>query len=460
MTVTSSDDLLDAGTSGLDFFRDFGPLYREWQGSGPDPAQDVQDSYDNLRGIRFDAFRADAAQLSTTHGKLTDSTANLVAHTGSLGGFWHGEAADAAQRYCATFVGHGQTVTDGLGAAGQVIDHSMQAIESAVRQRAQGVRKLAATDVGGFSADQVRQIVAVARGTAADATLRAMSTWPALHDVDWGDDADCTGKLSENVRHLAATDAANWLNHTFVPAFEQRKQAFDSISTATHTAVGQAFDSMNQGLAEIDPNPFGGHSGPSHAVPAGGGHAPARHGFTEPAQASAPAGAAEPAPMTGFVDPSLLPAGQVTSLSAAESNLGGNVDASGVSDGFDNALGGAVGNVVDPVSAHHHAQDALGGPIGQAGLADTNVTPLGQPGDVGLASAPQGALDGGGAQQGGESGGMGGAMPMMGGMGMGMGAQAGDQQHKGQHWRTDGRLFDDIVGDDGLGGFNGTLEER
>jgi hypothetical protein len=52
-------------------------------------------------------------------------------------------------------------------------------------------------------------------------------------------------------------------------------------------------------------------------------------------------------------------------------------------------------------------------------------------------------------------------MPMMGGgMGGAGGGQGGDQSRGGgHHWRTEGRLFEDIGGDEGLGRFSGTLDD-
>ncbi|HKN97619.1 MAG TPA: WXG100 family type VII secretion target, partial [Pseudonocardiaceae bacterium] len=254
--VRTSDELLEPGSRGLYFFQYFIPAYRDWTGNAPDPRRDIRDVYDNLRGIQFAKFRADAAQLSTSHGKLSDSTLNLATATGSLGGFWQGAAAEAAQRYCGSFVRHAQTVSDGVTAASQVITTSMKAIEAAVLQRAQGVLPLYATDIGGVTPDGVQQLIDIAKHRADDDELRSVSTWDVFHNVDWGD-TDCHGKLSQNVKNLAAQDATKWLNGTFVPTFDRKKQSFDSITRSTHDTVSQSFDAMNQGLAKINANPFG-----------------------------------------------------------------------------------------------------------------------------------------------------------------------------------------------------------
>jgi len=42
-------------------------------------------------------FRADATQLSTSHGNLSEITMNLSTDTNSLGGFWQGAAAQTLQ---------------------------------------------------------------------------------------------------------------------------------------------------------------------------------------------------------------------------------------------------------------------------------------------------------------------------------------------------------------------------
>ncbi|HEX5119672.1 MAG TPA: hypothetical protein VFW65_31170 [Pseudonocardiaceae bacterium] len=469
--ASTSDEILDAGSLGLDYFRSFIPPYRDWTGGAPDLAKDISTVYDNLRGINFVHFRADATQLSTSHSALSDSALNVTSATGSLGGFWQGTAAEAAQRYCGSFGQHARAVADGVTAAAQVITNSMKAIETAVLQRAQGVLPLYATDIGGVTADGVQQLIDVARNKATDDELRSVATWPAFQHVDWGE-TDCQGTLSQNVRNLARTDAANWLNSTFVANFDQKKQSFDSITRSTHDTVGQSFRTMNQGLGKINANPFAGLSdgiqvsaptaaaggaarvsgGGASGGGASGGSAGA--GSVQPA-ADPPPAAQPPAPVTAAPTPDF----QATTLAAAmmpDALGGGGPDPTG-------GVGAVTGGVLDGgqavashvVAAHHPAHDVLGGvvnPPGHSGVAGTNVTPIGQPGDAGLASAPDGALNGG--DQGGAAG-----MPMMGGMGMG-GGQGGDQQRGVHHqWRTFGHLFDDATGDDAIGGFSGTLDD-
>jgi uncharacterized protein YukE len=253
--VATSDDLLQPGSRGMHFFEYFIPPYRKWTGGGPDLANDIEKVYDNLRGINFAKFRADATQLTTSHGKLTDITMNLSTDTNSLGGFWQGAAAQAAQQYCGTFIQNAQTVTDGTTAASQVISDSMKAIETAVLQRAQAVLKMYATDIGGFSPNDIMQLIDAAKNQASDDELREMAKWNVFSNVDWGD-TNCNGDLSQNVKNLVAMDATNWLNNTFVPTFNQKKQSFDQITKSTHDTVGQSFDSMNQALGKINPNPF------------------------------------------------------------------------------------------------------------------------------------------------------------------------------------------------------------
>jgi uncharacterized protein YukE len=479
--VRTSDELLEPGSHGLSYFQLFIPPYRDWTGSAPDLDKDIRDVYDNLRGINFAHFRADATQLSTSHGKLSDSALNVANATGSLGGFWQGTAAEAAQQFCGSFVRDARTATDGVDAASQVITTAMKAIETAVLQRAQGVLPLYATDVGGVPADGVQQLIDIARNKASDDELRSVATWPAFQHVDWGD-TDCDGNLSQNVRNLAGTDATTWLNTTFVTNFDQKKQSFDSITRSTHDAVGHLFDTMNQGLGKINANPFtklndgtlaAGSGGGAAATPAPAaaptsqGHPDDASGQPTPAVPTRPpvpvasrhVPAAQPVAVTDPSTSAPTPDLQATTLAAAMP-LGGGAAAGG---GLDPTGGAVAGGVLDGgqavashvVAAHHPAHDVLGGvvnPPGQPGVAGTNVTPMGQPGDAGLASAPDSALNGG------DPSGSGG-MPMMGGMGMG-GGQGGDQQRSVHHqWRTFGHLFDDATGDDTIGGFSGTLDD-
>src|SRR5262249_21749933 len=75
--AVTSDQLLDPGAHGMEFFQYFIPCMKAWTGNAPDLAKDIQAVYDNLRGIQLAKFRTDASQLSTSYGKLTDITQNL-----------------------------------------------------------------------------------------------------------------------------------------------------------------------------------------------------------------------------------------------------------------------------------------------------------------------------------------------------------------------------------------------
>src|SRR5262249_46030397 len=156
----------DPGAHGMEFFQYFIPCMKAWTGNAPDLAKDIQAVYDNLRGIQLAKFRTDASQLSTSYGKLTDITQNLSSQTKSLDTFWKGSAAQAAQQYCGTFLQNAGTATQGTTTASQVIDQSMQSIETAVLQRAQGVLKLWADQIGGFSPEDIQQIIQCAKGQA------------------------------------------------------------------------------------------------------------------------------------------------------------------------------------------------------------------------------------------------------------------------------------------------------
>ncbi|HEY3609000.1 MAG TPA: hypothetical protein VGL06_15970 [Pseudonocardiaceae bacterium] len=253
--ASTSDEILEPGSRGMYYFQYFIPPYQNWVGSAPDLDNDIKKVYDNLRGINFAKFRADATQLATSHGKLSDSSLNLSTATNSLGGFWQGPAAQAAGQYTNTFMQNAKTVTDGTTAAGQLITDQLKAIETAVLQRAQAVLKMYASDIGGFGPSDIQQIIDAAKLNANDDELRGMAKWNVFSNVDWGD-TDCNGSLSQNVKNLASMDATNWLNSVFKPNFDQKKTSFDSITKSTHDTVGQSFDAMNQGLGKINANPF------------------------------------------------------------------------------------------------------------------------------------------------------------------------------------------------------------
>jgi len=181
----------------------------------------------------------------------------------------------------------------------------------------------------------------------------------------------------------------------------------------------------------------------SNAAPAG----------AAPVAASTPATLVSATHQAGFTDPSAVPPATQPASTGDPGALVGGTAHSG-SSSFSDALGGAVGSghaAAAFFGPQHDTHDMFGGP-GHPGVAGTDVTPMGQPGGAGLASAPDSALDHGQAP--GQMGGM----PMMGGMGGGGGGQGGDQQRGPNQWRTQGQLFDDDA-DEVVGRFSGTLDD-
>jgi hypothetical protein len=233
-------------------------------------------------------------------------------------------------------------------------------------------------------------------------------------------------------------------------------------TTATGTAAPMATSTAAPAQPVTDPATLAAHSAAPVAAPA----APADAAV---APAAAPATlVSDTSQQAGFIDPSAMPQPTQTTQPATTGDPGalvGGTDNSGFAQGFSdpsssfgNAVGGAVGGSHAAAAffgPQHDTHDMFGGaPVpGHAGVAGTDVTPMGQPGGAGLAAAPDSAPDQGQQGQPSQLGGM----PMMGGMGGGGGQGGGDQQRGPNPWRTQGQLFDDA--DDVVGRFSGTLDD-
>ncbi|MGH8879534.1 MAG: hypothetical protein ACRD0P_19660, partial [Stackebrandtia sp.] len=122
----SSDAILDDGIVGLRIFEEFYPRYTRAGGDpgGVRPGADVgtaaldpdslHASVDELRGIDFTAFAADAAAMDEVVGGVDDSRNHLAtAWANNLAG-WTGGAAQAANQYKAKFDGAIATLDEGI----------------------------------------------------------------------------------------------------------------------------------------------------------------------------------------------------------------------------------------------------------------------------------------------------------------------------------------------------------
>ncbi len=198
-----SDDILDLGEPGLDFFARFAPLYSRWTGRAVELEADVAAPYRSAAGIDLAALRDDAVRCRAAAVALEDVHEQLAGELGRLAARWTGAAAEAAVGHITAVLHVVEATTEDVAAFAGVAGDLADAIAEQVRSRAEVVLALAgdADQCGGLPHTLVQQLVDVATAP------------PEIADRE-------TAALAER------TASAALLDECFVPAFEARLDLF------------------------------------------------------------------------------------------------------------------------------------------------------------------------------------------------------------------------------------------
>lgn len=274
--VNTSDELLDDGKMGLDFFEKFLPLYQDWAGKGPDFKGEVVQEYDQLREIDFGAFRADAERLGGVQKALLDQNDSMGQAFRGAKQTWKGSAADAAESKVGSYSSAGTTVTNETENMAGAITPAADGIQQTVREYAKFVLELGKEiKCAGKDPDDTKDEIRKARGDINLEDLKDIGiddifsgAWSIIKDqaiglILGGPIGGMIGQFfgakdaCDQIRQGLIDDAKKWLDESFKPEMEQKYQSFKDQSKATQDAVQAAYDQMLQ-AAKVSDDPFKG----------------------------------------------------------------------------------------------------------------------------------------------------------------------------------------------------------
>lgn len=418
--VGNSNELLDAGKPGLRFFRTFVPLYHKIQNDTNDESkvpqvQQIQDRYDEQRGITFDKFDGVVQTLRDAQNAGEKAQGDMSSKLEGAWQSWQGAAADAAR---SLFTGKFTPTADDrvvgrVNDSASVLEETIKGVAELVRAKAEAILKVDSEggEVAGKAPSDWETTIQVANHTDDDTTLRkACSIWGVAIEEDCGDLADeAKGKIINQCRQL--------VRQNFAKSVEQHCEDFDRLCEETKNKVDEAWGKLNEALGEAEEDPFenpgpekrggdqqqqgqqagGSPSGGSGGAAAGGG-SPSGTGGGGAAGGAAPASGGGSPGAPGGEDPATAPPAGGTPNPAPN-------------------VAGAAGQPGQPPPPGPPAPGTLGGPgqdsfgsasgqipdvpgDGPAGGADG-----GAPGGSSAASAAGGGAAGGGAAGGGAAGG-------------------------------------------------------
>ncbi len=271
--VNKSDELLDDAKMGLDFFRDFIPLYRDWTGGGPLYETDVLDVYNQLRGIDFAAFREDADRLGAVHQALTEQTDEMKHAFRTARQTWQGEAAEAADAKVEGFTEAGTTVCAETEDFAGAISPAMDGIQQVVREYASFVLELGKEmKCAGKTPQETQDEIRKARGDLEFSDLADVGiddlfsgAWAAFKEHGISLILGMTFKVPswlepgvkeacDTIRNRLIEEAKAWLDTSFKPEFDAKFSQFQQQSQSTQQQVQEIYDKLLG--TQISESPF------------------------------------------------------------------------------------------------------------------------------------------------------------------------------------------------------------
>ncbi|VFA94220.1 Uncharacterised protein [Nocardia farcinica] len=250
------DRMLDDGATGLQYFAQLHGRYTEAFGHEPSHSLDrIYALYDEQRGMDLDKLAATAGALATTLGEVDEQWDTQKALSERLPTLWQGQAAEAAQYM------FGQQVTmadDDRAKARAALDAmttAIPALRTAVRAKADHVKKLVngQVEVGSLTVDDLDMLIACAAGGLG----RALT-----HDL-----SDLLSKAAGNVLNYyvgglglsylgGRVVASRILERVFKPHFDARLQNYVDMCKLTDDAVKSAYAALVTAVEELDRNPY------------------------------------------------------------------------------------------------------------------------------------------------------------------------------------------------------------
>jgi hypothetical protein len=254
----SSDEILDSGKEALTFFADFIPLYDEaaqlagrGRSRGVNYARDIQRPYDELRGIDFATFRADAEHLRAAIDSAENHQHNLDRYWGSLSG-WTGQASNAGRAHHDRFNGMASGFLQGAGPAPAAITAGVRAIQDTLIRFIDNLSKLDSPKCGGMTPDEVRGAIQTAKGDIEG--MESARFLSKVLDVGSGFVTFGAGWLldyfgygaSDQVERLRQEliDAAKRSLGNFVDEFDAKKWAYDAYTRSAATGIERDYSTM------------------------------------------------------------------------------------------------------------------------------------------------------------------------------------------------------------------------
>ncbi|SFQ25959.1 hypothetical protein SAMN05421810_105390 [Amycolatopsis arida] len=296
--VKTSDELFELAEPALDVFRDFLPVDEQVPEDSrgvEGPLQfdrDIQQRFDEQKGIDFAKFLDEAEKLRDAHTVLSELKRTSDGQLNSLYEDWTGAGANASyDKYGKDIQPHADELIEHLAGAPQVIEAAVQTVYDACKAKADEVLALYTDTLGSATKDIAGKVMKLARG-------EFDSQEQVLEVAAWVDSV-CGSNLESTIRSddcglndenkaYVISECKKWIRQSWNPDLYGSSGAqglylrFEQVCDDTVEAVDAAWEELANYLKEYEnkfpevrdpgpanPNPNPGDT-PGGGTPGGG----------------------------------------------------------------------------------------------------------------------------------------------------------------------------------------------
>ncbi|SFB31570.1 hypothetical protein SAMN05216266_10880 [Amycolatopsis marina] len=256
--AANSNEILDAGLSGLRAFDVWLPLYNRSLaiigGGAAVPLEEIYRLYDEQRDIPFDKFDAGAGELATLRDAIDGSSAEVEGKLQSAFSTWEGAAADQAREYQRGFTEKTSVVADAIGTSAEGLRHTLGSVGKFCQEKADWVLTYYFDSFGDITAQDMERLVRVAEGHGSQNDIIHCIGFLGIEaknrfNDDWGG-------LDQETVDFIVEQAGVWLRDVFCTWFGEHLNNYRMMCENIRVAVDGAWSAFPEMLARIPENPY------------------------------------------------------------------------------------------------------------------------------------------------------------------------------------------------------------
>ena len=258
--AANSNEILDAGVSGLRAFDVWLPLYNRAValngGGAAVTIEEIYRLYDEQRDIPFDKFGAGAGEFEALRDAIASSSADVAGRLQSTFSSWEGAAADRARQYEQGYAEQTSAVAESIGTAAEGLRHTVGSVGQFCQEKANWVLTYYFDSINGVTAQDMERLVRVAEGNGSQNDIIHCIGFMGIEaknrfNDDWGG-------LDQDTVDFIVEQAGVWLGEVFCAWFGEHLGNYRMMCENIRVAVDGAWNAFPEMISRIPENPYSG----------------------------------------------------------------------------------------------------------------------------------------------------------------------------------------------------------